>query len=108
MVAPFPTLVAWYQRMVAFGHGQPDELSSSDALGIARAGSHAATRVEPGLGFEAGTQVTVSATDYAADLVLGTLVGLGANEVVIERQDERAGTVHVHFPRIGYQVKKPS
>jgi hypothetical protein len=24
---------------------------------------------------------------------------------VIERDDERAGTVHVHFPRIGFQLK---
>ncbi|MET0335999.1 MAG: hypothetical protein ABW190_17180, partial [Rhizobacter sp.] len=58
-------------------------------------------------GFAAGDAVTVSPTDYATDLVAGTLLGLTQNEVVIERKDERAGTVHVHFPRIGYQVKKP-
>jgi len=92
---------------VALGHGRPDPLSSGEAIGIAaRTGTHAATKVEPGLGFEAGAQVTVSATDYAADLVPGTLVGLTPNEVVLERRDERAGTVHVHFPRIGYQLKK--
>ena len=51
--------------------------------------------------------VTVSATDYASDLVSGTLVGLTQDEVVLERQDDRAGLVHVHFPRIGYQVRKP-
>jgi hypothetical protein len=33
-------------------------------------------------------------------------VGLSAEEVVIRRSDERAGTVHVHFPRAGYQIKK--
>ena len=60
----------------------------------------------PGLGFEPGAEVTVCATDYGADLVTGTLVGLGPGEVVIERRDDRAGTVHVHFPRIGYQIKK--
>lgn len=47
----------------------------------------------------------MSATDYATDLVAGALVGLSQDEVVIERRDERAGTVHVHFPRIGYQIK---
>lgn len=31
-----------------------------------------------------------------------------SHEVVIERSDERAGTVHVHFPRIGFQIKNPS
>jgi glutathione S-transferase len=109
VLAPFHKLGDWYERIIAFGHGHSDTLSSSDAIDIAaRAGSHAATHVEPGLGFEAGTAVTVSATDYATDLVPGTLVGLSSNEVVIERRDERAGTVHVHFPRIGYQIKNAS
>jgi len=49
--------------------------------------------------------VTVSATDYGTDPNEGVLVGLTADEVVIERVDERAGRVHVHFPRLGYQVK---
>ena len=109
VLAPFARLTAWYGRVVAFGHGTREELSSEDAIGIAaRAAGHVPAQVEPGLGFEAGAQVTVSAIDYAADLVPGTLVGLTAREVVIERRDERAGTLHVHFPRIGYQIKQPS
>jgi glutathione S-transferase len=98
---------AWYDRMMAFGHGGPELVSSTDAIAAAAAATaHAATEVEPGLGFERGAPVTVSAMDYATDLVAGTLVGLTANQVTIERRDERAGTVHVHFPRIGYQIKK--
>jgi len=109
VLAPFARLTAWYGRVIAFGHGAREELSSEDAIGIAAgAGGHAPAQVEAGLGFDAGAQVTVSAIDYAVDLVPGTLVGLSATEVVIERRDERAGTVHVHFPRIGYQIKKPS
>jgi hypothetical protein len=30
-----------------------------------------------------------------------------ADEFVIRRTDARAGTVHVHFPRFGYQINKP-
>ena len=109
VLAPFPRLVAWYQRVVAIEPAPSSELSSADAIAIAaKAGGHAAAEVEPGLGFEAGAQVTVMATDYAADLIAGTLVGLSANEVVVERSDERAGRLHVHFPRIGYQIKKAS
>jgi glutathione S-transferase len=106
-LAPYPKLVAWYRRVAGFGHGTPTKLSSSDAIDIAKkAGDHAPTRIEPGLGFEAGAEVTVNATDYATDPIAGTLVGLTTQEVVIERTDERAGTLHVHFPRIGFQVKK--
>ncbi|HEU4534875.1 MAG TPA: glutathione S-transferase family protein [Polyangiaceae bacterium] len=107
VLEPFAKLRAWSDRVSAFGHGSPTPLSSDDALGIAaRSASHAPAKVEPGRGFEAGAAVTVSAFDYATDPINGTLVGLTSEEVVVERRDERAGTVHVHFPRIGYQVKK--
>jgi hypothetical protein len=40
--------------------------------------------------------------------VVGHLVGLTADVVVLRRNDLRAGTVHVHFPRIGFQIRKES
>jgi len=72
----------------------------------ARTTTHAPTAVQPALGFEAGTRVTVTPTDYGMDPSAGTLVGLSEDEVVIERTDERAGTLHVHFPRAGFQVRQ--
>ncbi len=106
IVAPYPRLEAWRERMKAFGHGRPQELSSADALHrAASAGSRAPCAVQPGLGFEPRAQVAVTPVDYAFDPVAGTLVGLDHDEVVIERHDARAGTVHVHFPRIGYHIK---
>jgi glutathione S-transferase len=104
---PFPSVEGWYERVAAFGHGQRTEITSADAIAAARAATgHAPCTVEPGLGFEAGAAVTVSATDYATDAVPGTLVGLTRDEVVVERTDERAGRLHVHFPRLGFQIRK--
>ena len=71
----------------------------------AAATSHAPCAVAPGQGFEAGQAVTVMPTDYGRDPVAGTLMGLDAHEIVLRRHDERAGTVHVHFPRAGFQIK---
>ena len=103
---PFTRLAAWRERMKAFGQGRPEELSSEDALRVSSlASSHAACAVQPGLGFEAGAAVSVTPVDYALDPVEGMLIGLDHDEVVIERRDERAGTVHVHFPRIGFHIK---
>jgi glutathione S-transferase len=100
-------LDAWLTRMLAIGHGTPSALSSEAALQVAAsATAHAPTSVGSGLGFEAGQAVTVTPTDYGMDPVAGTLVGLSLEEVVIARTDARAGTVHVHFPRRGYQVKQ--
>lgn len=107
VLEPHARLLAWYERVSAFGHGRSSPLTSAAAIEIARkaSGTHAEAAVEPGLGFDADTEVTVTPLDYAADPVLGRLVGLRVDEVVIGRDDERAGRVHVHFPRIGYQVK---
>jgi glutathione S-transferase len=103
---PFPCVVAWYGRVAAFGHGHPQPLSSTEAIELARSTTVLApAAVSPGAGLEAGTQVGVVAADYAHDEVAGTLVGLDADEVVVERRDDRAGTVRVHFPRIGFHVK---
>ena len=104
---PFPRLNAWFERVRAFGHGGSTRMGSDEAIALAASSrSHALTQVEPGLGFEPGDAVTVMPTDYGKDLVAGTLVGLNRDEVTLERRDERAGTVHVHFPRVGFQIKK--
>lgn len=106
LFVPYPRLSAWYTRVSAFGHGTPSPVSSVDAIGIARQSTtFAPVQVDKDLGFEKGAPVVVSATDYGTDPNEGTLVGLTPTEVVIERVDERAGRVHVHFPRLGYQVK---
>ena len=102
----FARLVAWYERVQALGHGTSASMSSAEALEVsAHAKAHAAVSVAKGQPFEAGTEVTVTPTDYAADPVAGRLVGLDDDEVVIVRQDPRAGSVQVHFPRIAFQVK---
>jgi hypothetical protein len=36
---------------------------------------------------------------------MGALIGLNPDEIVIEHEHERAGQVHVHFPRLGFDVK---
>ncbi len=99
-------LEAWRQRVAAIGHGTPTPMQSEAAIALAAStATHAAVSVAAHSGMAAGSAVTVCATDYASDLVAGRLVGLNDDEVVIERRDDRAGTLHVHFPRIGFQIK---
>jgi len=104
---PMPLLLAWFARMKAYGHGTREALGSAEAIAIAaRSTAHAPVDVQPNLGFEAGQAVTVTPIDYGFDPVAGTLVGLTPDEVVLRRMDERAGTLHVHFPRAGFQIKQ--
>ena len=103
----YPKVSAWLARVRAFGHGERRETTSADALGVAAgARSHAPVEVESGLGFEAGAAVSVAAVDYGTDPVAGRLVGLTRDQATIERRDERAGTLHVHFPRLGFQIRR--
>jgi glutathione S-transferase len=105
----YPAIAPWLDRLLAIGHHQPSEMSSADAIAVsAGATGHAPVSVMPGLGFDAGQAITVAATDYGSDPVAGSLVGLSAESVTLRRQDPRAGTVHVHFPRFGFQIKKDS
>jgi len=104
---PFARVAAWYERVAAFGHGEREAMTSTEALQLARSTrGFAPTRVDDGQGFAAGALVGVTPGDYAHDEVQGTLVGLNDDEVVVERRDARAGTVHVHFPRVGFHVKR--
>ena len=105
----YPAIGPWLDRLLAIGHHQPTEMSSADAIAVAASATvHAPVSVAPGLGFDAGQAVTVAATDYGSDPVAGTLVGLSSDSVTLRRQDARAGTVQVHFPRFGFQIKKDS
>ncbi|NWD78512.1 glutathione S-transferase family protein, partial [Pseudomonas gingeri] len=56
-------------------------------------------------GFVAGQSVVVAATDYGVDPVAGELVFVGSEEVIVRREDERGGLVHVHFPRLGFRIE---
>jgi len=108
VLAPFVRVHDWFARMSAFGHGRRTPITSERALQIAAdAGrTRAPLEFDATLGIELRRPVAVSAIDYGTDPVVGALVGLTHDEVAVERHDARAGRIVVHFPRIGYQVRK--
>lgn len=107
LLSAWPGVLRWMQRMGTIGHGTSTTLDSAEAIEIARSGKPAALRSEvcqaPGP-CPVGTRVTVAPTDIGIDPVAGELVAEYANEWVVMREDPRAGKVHVHFPRAGYQI----
>lgn len=108
LVDAYPHVSAWLGRVLGFGHGASSALSAEDAIAIARAATPAALPdeqfVEPN-GFTVGQRVQIAATDYGVDPVEGELVFAGVEELILRREDDRAGTVHVHFPRLGFAIK---
>lgn len=108
LVDAYPAVAAWLDRVLGFGHGTSTQMSADQALDVSR---NAAPAVLPEEvfedlnGFKAGQQVTICATDYGTDPVAGELLFAGREELILRRSDERAGTVHVHFPRMGFRIQ---
>jgi len=104
---PFKNLLAWIARIKALGHGQPSSMPAGEALEVARACTQDqpfdGPLMEPE-GLKLGQRVSVNATDYGCDSVVGTLVHASVYEVALKRSDERAGDLIVHFPREGFRV----
>jgi hypothetical protein len=103
----YPHVLSWLDRIRAFGHGRPTSLASSDALAVARNSrprtpTGAESRLEA---LNIGDEVEVAAADYAREPSAGRLAYAAPDEICIERTDERAGRVVVHFPRVGFRVK---
>jgi glutathione S-transferase len=107
-LAIHPRLLAWMARVDAIGHGQRSEITSQQALDIAKAArSTTAERGDPAdaEGFKPGDRIGVTSEDTGRDPVTGVVVALAANEVAIRREDPRVGEVVVHFPRVGYMLR---
>ena len=104
---PIQSLLGWVERVAALGYGRPTDIAGAAALDIARQSTPAALDIpENGdlIGLKAGARVTVTPDDFGRDPVEGDLMGADAWEIVIRRSDPRAGVLHVHFPRAGYDV----
>lgn len=104
-----PKLKEWRERMQEIGHHESEKLHAEAALEIARNSTPADTTQFPFVdthGTSFGERVTITPTDYALDPVEGELVISSDSEFAVRRNDPLAGTVVVHFPRIGFQLKR--
>lgn len=103
-----PRLQEWLGRMAAFGHHEFEKMSEQEALDVCR-NAEAVIDAAPLVdlhGVARGERVAIMPTDYGLDPVEGELVAASATEFALRREDPLAGTVVVHFPRIGFQLKK--
>jgi glutathione S-transferase len=104
----YPALQAWRARMAAIGHATYEKLDSSAAIGIARGATAAAPsgKNAESHGISVGEKVVVAATDTGTDPIEGVLYGAAKDRISIAREDARAGKVVVHFPRLGFELRR--
>jgi glutathione S-transferase len=105
---PFPQIQAWRERMHGFGHGTHEQLDSGAAIAVACA----STPISSGgvtadiHGIAAGEKVIVAATDTGVEPIKGALYSATRDRLAITRDDQRAGQVVVHFPRLGFELRR--
>lgn len=107
-LAQFPNLCAWEERVAAIGHGSPSDLTSGEALEIARTSEPATPETaDPGdpRGLKPGDSVAVTSAQ-GGFTVEGRVLSLRRHEIAVLRDDDRIGRVAIHFPALGYRVKK--
>jgi glutathione S-transferase len=108
ILAPYRQLAAWRERMRAFGHGTYDQLGSGAAIAVARSATPAASAgvSDDAHGLAAGEKVVIAATDTGTDPIEGELYAATRERISIARSDPRAGRVVVHFPRLGFELRR--
>ena len=104
-----PAVLAWMDRMAAIGHGSSDRLSAMDAIAVCQGTTLATAELDAAFqdehGIALGSPVAITSESFGPEATEGILVAATRTRFTLERNDPRAGRVHVHFPRIGYVLQ---
>jgi glutathione S-transferase len=104
-----PHVLEWMDRMAAIGHGHLSKLTSTEAIAIAAAAQpapHTDDTFQDDHGIALGSRVTIGAETFGQEPTEGILRAATRTRYTLERTDERAGLLHVHFPRIGFVLRE--
>jgi glutathione S-transferase len=114
ILAATPAVAEWMDLMAAIGHGVMDPFDAADAITVAAA----AEPMPPGQnllidsafqddhGIALGSRVTITAESFGPEPTEGVLLAATRTHYTLQREDPRAGMMHVHFPRVGYVLRK--
>jgi glutathione S-transferase len=106
-----PAVLAWMDRMAAWGHGHRSESNAIYSIASCANSTWADSLFGQEIfqdehGIPLGSEVSIASDSFGPEPSVGTLISATRMHYTIRRTDPRAGTVQVHFPRIGYVLKK--
>ena len=109
-----PAVLDWMDRMAAIGQGRMEKFDAARAIAVAAEtdpmpvghGLLTDSTFQDEHGTPLGSRVVITAESFGPEPTTGELIAATRTHYSLRRTDERAGTVHVHFPRIGYALKK--
>ena len=104
-----PGVLAWMDRMASIGHGAATQMTAEAALAIARDSSPMILGDEihqDDHGIALGSNVAITAESFGLEPTVGRLVAATRTRYTLSREDAQVGQVHIHFPRMGFLLKK--
>jgi glutathione S-transferase len=109
-----PAVLDWMDRMAAIGQGSMEKFDAARAIAVAAEtdpmpvghGLLTDSTFQDEHGIALGSQVSITAESFGPEPTEGELIAATRTHYSLSRSDERAGKLHVHFPRIGYVLKK--
>ncbi|MFT7400677.1 MAG: glutathione S-transferase [Hydrogenophaga sp.] len=104
-----PGVIDWMDRLAAIGHGTIAKFTATEAIAVAAAAEPVPLQDEAFQdehGIALGSYVSIAADAFGTEPTEGILRAATRTRYTLERQDDRAGRLHVHFPRIGFVLKE--
>jgi glutathione S-transferase len=107
-----PAVLAWMDRIAAFEQGEPSKSNTTESIAACTESMPASelfgteNTFQDEHGIPLGSDVTITAESFGLEATPGQLVAATRTRYTLRRVDERAGEVFVHFPRIGFILKK--
>jgi len=109
ILAATPSVLTWMDRMEALGPDDMTPLSATEAIATCATSTGASVLndsiFQDEHGMALGSRVSITPESFGADPTEGELIAATRMHYTLRRVDARAGTVQVHFPRIGYVLK---
>jgi hypothetical protein len=97
--------------MKGFGHHNISKMTAAEAVNVAKQSTPIDVSAKLFIDehdIPLGTEVVVTADNFGLEPTQGILVSASKTRLTLKREDERTGSVQVHFPRNGFVLKKVS
>ncbi|MEH3087609.1 MAG: glutathione S-transferase family protein [Xylophilus ampelinus] len=104
-----PAVSEWLDRIAALPDAPSEPMAAEEAIAVAAEAAplpHGEELFQDDHGIPLGSPVTVAAESFGTEPTAGELVAATRMHITLRRTDPRAGTLHVHFPRIGYVLRR--
>ena len=107
-----PAVLAWMDRIKAFGHGTIVKSNAAESIAVCNTATNTSAVFpikddvfQDEHGIALGAQVAITAESFGLESSEGELIAATRTRYSIRRSDPRAGLVRVHFPRVGFVLK---